>query len=308
MSKTDDMEIDKEIQDKYQELGENPAVYLQGLLHSKPLTYWDYIETDTLLSLQRPRTHFPDEMIFILYHQLTEILLKLMRHELEQICTSTDIESGLFLEKINRVNRYLGICINSFDVMGKGMDPEQYDQFRTSLTPASGFQSAQFRMLELMSTDIHNLLINREKENLKDIECLDCLFENLYWQEAGKNRKTGEKTLMLNLFEEKYLSQLKDLALTHRDKNVWQQFVKLEQSASEDLGDLKEALKQMDRYFNIEWPLVHLRTAEAYLEHKQGVKAATGGSDWKKYLHPKYQRRIFFPELLTSEENANWGT
>jgi len=50
-----------------------------------------------------------------------------------------------------------------------------------------------------------------------------------------------------------------------------------------------------------------LRTAEVYLEHGQEVKAATGGSEWKRYLHPKYQRRIFFPFLLTKEEFKNWG-
>ena len=70
---------------KYEQLGENPKTYFEGLLHAKPLTYWDYVEVDTLLSLQKPLTHFKDETIFIMYHQVTELLLKMMRHELEQI-------------------------------------------------------------------------------------------------------------------------------------------------------------------------------------------------------------------------------
>lgn len=44
-----------DIENKYQQTGENSETYLKGLLHAKPITYWDYVEVDTLLSLQRPR-------------------------------------------------------------------------------------------------------------------------------------------------------------------------------------------------------------------------------------------------------------
>ena len=70
--------INQKIEQKYSELGENPETYLEGLLHSKPINYWDYIGVESLLSLQRPRTDFNDEEIFIMYHQLTEILLKML--------------------------------------------------------------------------------------------------------------------------------------------------------------------------------------------------------------------------------------
>lgn len=63
-------------------MGENPESYPQGLLHAKPITYWDYIEVDTLLSFQRPRSHFEDETVFTMYHQVTELLPKIMRHEI----------------------------------------------------------------------------------------------------------------------------------------------------------------------------------------------------------------------------------
>jgi tryptophan 2,3-dioxygenase len=54
--------------------------------------------------------------------------------------------------------------------------------------------------------------------------------------------------------------------------------------------------------------MVHLQTAHTYLGSGKEEKAATGGSHWEKYLHPKYQRRIFFPELYTEEELKNWET
>jgi len=85
------LDANDRITKKYEELGENPETYLEGLVHAKPINYWDYIEVDTLLSLQKPRTHFKDESIFIMYHQSTELFLKMMRHELEQIVEETNI-------------------------------------------------------------------------------------------------------------------------------------------------------------------------------------------------------------------------
>lgn len=296
------------IREKYIALGEKPETYLEGLLHSKPLTYWDYVEVETLLSLQRPRTNYPDEMIFIMYHQLTEILLKLVCHEIEQVTGMDQPEPDSVTDKVRRVNRYLDICISSFAVMGKGMEPEQYNTFRLSLAPASGFQSAQFRLIELMTTDIHNLISKRYKEEMRDIESIDTLLQHMYWQDAGTNWKTGEKSLMLRLFEEKYLAKLTDCAYQYKQYNllgVWRSL--RDRYSADELSPLVSALKEMDRLFNIDWPIVHLETAEAYLTTEEGATDATGGSDWKKYLHPRYQRRIFFPDLLDKEELENWG-
>ena len=67
-------------------MGQDLSSYLDGLLQSDYLTYWDYIHLDTLLSLQTPKTAFPDEKIFILYHQITELYFRLILNEIEQIC------------------------------------------------------------------------------------------------------------------------------------------------------------------------------------------------------------------------------
>ena len=69
-------DIIKAINEKYKALGENPDTYLKGLLQAKPINYWDYIEVETLLSLQKPRTDFKDEKIFIMYHQVIELLVE----------------------------------------------------------------------------------------------------------------------------------------------------------------------------------------------------------------------------------------
>ena len=78
-------EILKEIEIKYQAINQKTETQLEGLLWSKPITYWDYIQTDALLSLQVQRTTLPDEMVFIMYHQVNELIFKMILWEMRQI-------------------------------------------------------------------------------------------------------------------------------------------------------------------------------------------------------------------------------
>ena len=297
------MDTNKKIQQKYHQLGENPETHLQGLLHAKPITYWDYVEVDTLLSLQKPRTHFKDETIFIVYHQMTELLLKMMRHELEQIIEDENVTEDFLMTKIGRLNRYTLMLITSFDIMKDGMNYDDYNQFRKTLTPASGFQSAQFRHIEILCTRLENLANDEGKKRLPVNPVVEDYFEQIYWIDAGLNRKTGKKTLTLIQFEEKYLENFIGLAKKVHGKTVEDKVLSIKNPSS----NLIEKLREFDRLYNIEWPLVHLRTAEHYLNSKGETKVATGGSQWKKYLHPKYQQRKFFPALWTKEEKQKWG-
>jgi tryptophan 2,3-dioxygenase len=301
-------EIIKAINEKYHNLGENPDTYLKGLLQAKPINYWDYIEVDSLLSLQKPRTDFKDEEIFIIYHQITELTLKLMVHELEQIIEKQDITEEFVSTKIHRLNRYTSMLINSFSVMSEGMDYDDYNTFRSTLTPASGFQSAQFRFIELYCTRVENLVNQKGVERLKDIEkpTIEDYFEHVYWKDAGQNRKTGTKSLTLRQFEEKYLDKFISLAKELEGNTIEDKLMKLN-ATSPISAEFQKLLRKFDTLYNVTFPLVHLKTAKHYLDSKGENKAATGGSEWQKYLHPKYQQRKFFPELWTAEELKIWG-
>ena len=81
----------EQLRDKYAAMGQDLVSYLDGLLHADFPTYWDYINLDTLLSLQHPVTPFPDEEIFIIYHQTTELYFKLSLHELRQLHSSQQL-------------------------------------------------------------------------------------------------------------------------------------------------------------------------------------------------------------------------
>ena len=77
--------------------------------------------------------------------------------------------------------------------------------------------------------------------------------------------------------------------------------------ADQQNEQLKLALRQMDVNVNINWPLSHYKSAVRYLQRDPEDIAATGGTNWQKYLPPRFQKRIFYPELWSTEELEEWG-
>ena len=131
-------------------------------------------------------------------------------------------------------------------------------------------------------------------------------FEHLYWQAAGKDHQTGEKSLMIRLFEEKYMDTFIRFMKDYNTRNIWTLFQNLPKNEKENLS-LVNSLRHYDHTVNVKWVMEHYNTASHYLESGKKKAEATGGSDWKKYMHPKYQRRVFFPKLWTNDEMKNWG-
>ena len=153
-----DTDITNQLKEKYESIGQDLDTHLEGLLYSKPITYWDYIQTDALLSLQIQRTTLPDEMVFIAYHQINELIFKMILWEIQQVAEKEELNVAYFENKLMRISRYFDMLTTSFNIMQNGMEIEQYMKFRYTLTPASGFQSAQYRMIEFASTELINLL------------------------------------------------------------------------------------------------------------------------------------------------------
>lgn len=291
---------------KFHAIDQKTETHLEGLLWSKPITYWDYIQTDALLNLQTQRTVLPDEMVFIMYHQVNELLFKMILWEIDQLCHTEKPTTDYFTEKLRRISRYFEMLTTSFDIMGDGMEVEQYMKFRNTLTPASGFQSAQYRMIEFSSTDLINLIDYRFRENIDRNTPYSHAFEHLYWQAAGKDYHTGKKSFLILEFERKYKNAFLRFMEEYNTINIWQKFKQLpvEDQKNENLVN---AMRNYDYTVNVTWVMGHLNAAKKYIESGHGSGEATGGSDWKKYMHPKYQRRIFFPELWSTDELKNWG-
>lgn len=315
--------IDKIVQldEKYKSIGQSLESYLDGLLTSNPTTYWDYINVDTLLSLQHPKTDFPDELIFIIYHQITELYFKLSLHELEQLANNgrnvlpnghdlgwkDKLDVNLFIERVERVNRYFEALTKSFDIMVTGMEKEQFLRFRMALLPASGFQSAQYRLIEMACTDMFNLVDKDVRSKFADKNAsIEEMFEHIYWKQGATELATGKKTLTLKHFEKKYSDKFIQFAKEYANKNLWRKYKSLSETDQKN-PKLIEALKFLDVNVNINWPLVHYKSAVRYLQQDTEDVAATGGTNWQKYLPPRFQKRIFYPELWTEQEKEEWG-
>lgn len=294
-----------QLQEKYEAMGQDMTSYLDGLLYADFLTYWDYIHLDTLLSLQNPKTPFPDEEIFIIYHQITELYFKLVLHECRQITTAQPLTAEFFTVRLKRINRYLEALTQSFEIMVDGMEKEQFLKFRMSLLPASGFQSGQYRMIEIYATDFINLVAGDKRESLKNTT-IEEQFEYLYWKFGATELSTGKKTLTLKQFEKKYAQTFIELgkANVHHNFNALYTQLKI---ASQSTPQLENELRQLDININVNWPLVHFKSAVRYLHREPDEIKATGGTNWQKYLPPRFQKRIFYRDLWSEEELENWG-
>lgn len=311
----------KELGDKYAQMGQDISGYLDGLLISNYLTYWDYTQVDTLLTLQNPKTDYPDEVIFIMYHQITELYFKLALHEYNQIAHNgiqisdnghnhgwkEQLDSVFFAERVNRINRYFEALTKSFDIMVDGMEKEQFLRFRMALLPASGFQSAQYRMIEICSTDFINLVDKDVRADYTGKNApIEDMFQYIYWNKGATELATGKKTLTLKQFEKKYSAKFIALANEYKSLNLWQKYKSLSPEAQKDTKVIN-ALKELDVNVNVNWPLVHYKSAVRYLQQNAGDVAATGGTNWQKYLPPRFQKRVFYPELWSEQELQDWG-
>lgn len=306
MNQPNQNDVLQKLATKFEDINQDIATHLEGMLWSKPITYWDYVQTDVLLNLQTQRTSLPDEMVFIIYHQINELIFKMTLWEIQQIANHSQLTGIFYQERIQRISRYFDMLTNSFDIMKDGMEVEQYNKFRHTLTPASGFQSAQYRFIEFASTDVINLIDVRFRKDFNVDISVENTINHLYWQAAGKDYQTGQKSYLLEQFEKRYHQDFVNYIKNYQHKNLWQKYLQLTPEEQQNT-ELLKTMRHFDYTVNITWVMGHYQAAKKYIESSYGNGQATGGSDWKKYMLPKYQKRIFFPKLWTEEERNQWG-
>lgn len=294
------------LEEKYAAMGQDMKSYLDGLLYADYLTYWDYIHLDTLLSLQNPRTPIPDERIFIMYHQITELYFRLTLDALELLTCQKDVSVELLKRQLVRINRYFTQLVNSFDIMVDGMDRDEFLRFRMSLLPASGFQSVQYRMIEMAGTDLGQLVHVTKRELTEGVNDVELLYSVLYWKSGATELASGKKTLTLRQFEDKYGHDLLRFAKKYQSCNLRRIYYNLPAESRQDT-ELIALMREFDLNANVRWALSHYRSAVKYLDAKPKEIEATGGTNWQKYLPPRFQCVQFYPELWSKEETENWG-
>lgn len=302
--------------------GDRSVDELYSLVVKKEITYDDYIETDTLLSLQATLTNFHDELIFKIYHQQTELWFRLALHEMQRAIRALVAEQpdlAMAGDAVTRINRYFSLISSSFSVLLDGMSSEEFLEFRKAFGTSSGFQSSQFRAIEILAgleRDARKTSGSREARpatELADVHKSAADQATFYWERAARHLTTDEPTLTLTLFKEKHLKHLNELyrnrkpyslriafdsVLRARVGDTQDAYSKLENDA--ELTSLAKNLLELDQAI-VGWKHHHLRAAAKHLAR---APRGTGETNWAEYLSKSMNEQRCFPEIsaaLTSK-------
>jgi tryptophan 2,3-dioxygenase len=252
------------------------------------MTYGEYLGLDAILTSQKRLSDHHDEMLFLIIHQVSELWMKLILHELQ--ATITTIRQGDMqpaFKMLARVSKIQQQIIQAWDVLAT-MTPAEYLQFRDTLGKASGFQSYQYRQIEfaLGYKSKHILKIYEQDEAiLKELKQAYCA-PSIYDVAIEALAKTGLKVNPALLNRDFSVVYNGDDSVAAAWKTVYENidtYWDLYQLA-EKLVDIEDSLQQ--------WRFRHMKTVERII----GFKVGTGGSSGVNYLRQVLDHR-FFPEL-----------
>jgi len=253
--------------------------------------YGGYLRLDQVLSAQVPLSSpaHHDEMLFIIQHQVSELWLKLIVHELKAAINSIKNEeldrASKILARVKQVQRQL---FEQWAVL-ETLTPSEYMQFRDVFGSASGFQSVQYRMVEF-------LLGNKNPDMLKLFPLGSDSYQQL--SEVLKSKSVYDVFLLhLNKCGHPIPSECieRDWSLPHVfNDDLVQVFVSIYQNTEEhwDAYALCEQLVDVEQSFQ-QWRFRHMKTVERIIGFKKGSGGSSGVSFLKKALD-----LTFFPELL----------
>ena len=255
---------------------------------SQDMSYGDYLALDQLLSAQKLLSSNHNEMLFIIQHQTTELWLKLILHELraarEQVRRD---ELPPAFKMSARVSRIMQQLVQAWDVLAT-LTPSEYSQFRPLLGHASGFQSHQYRLLEFICGNKHEVYLRPHEHRPERHAELDAelrspsLYDETICLLARRGfslphdivkRDWTQTYQYQDAVEQAWLEVYRDPE-HHWDLYEW----------GEELMDLEDSFRQ--------WRFRHVTTVERII----GFKRGTGGTAGVSYLR-KMLDVVLFPEL-----------
>jgi tryptophan 2,3-dioxygenase len=255
---------------------------------SDRLTYGEYLQLDSLLAAQRPRTDAHDEMLFIVQHQTTELWFRLVLHELDAAMAGIDNDDlGPVFKNLARVERIFRVLLDAWEVLST-MTPADYMEFRHGLDASSGFQSHQYRLLEFA-------LGNRDPVYLRPFAHRPELHAQLTAAMAAPSLYDRTIALLarrgLSIADDVLTRDVRDSHVSHPTViAAWSQVYRHTGSAwdlyelAEELVDLEDTIRQ--------WRFRHVTTVERIIGNKPG----TGGTSGVGYLKERLEI-VLFPEL-----------
>lgn len=241
--------------------------------HDRAVTYSSYLAVDELLELQRPLSDGPehDELLFIVIHQTYELWFKQLIHEMKQVQSALQQGDTFYsLALLGRIRNIIKICVAQIDIL-ETMTPLQFNAFRSRLSSASGFQSAQFREVEAIlgrrDSRMSSHLMPKDRDRVDSHTVENSLWDSVLHYIAFRGFKVPDSLLTRDVSKvyEPNLEVQDILVDLHRN----------DPEASlicERLVDIDEGLQ--------EWRYRHVKMVERTIGHKTG----TGGSSGVDYL------------------------
>ncbi|WP_283159425.1 tryptophan 2,3-dioxygenase [Virgibacillus pantothenticus] len=252
------------------------------------MTYGDYLQLDMLLTSQKRLSDHHDEMLFIIIHQVSELWLKLIIHEIQAAITS--IQQSNFqasFKMLARVSKTQSQIIQAWDVLST-LTPAEYMEFRESLGNASGFQSYQYRLVEFVLGYKTPYILKIYENDPQVHQTLEKAYHapGLYdvaIQALADHGLSINTDILQRDFSKAY----------EKDTSVEQAWLTIYQNTNKywELYQLAEKLVDIEDWFQ-QWRFRHMKTVERII----GFKTGTGGSSGVHYLK-RVLEHYFFPEL-----------
>ncbi|KXG10795.1 tryptophan 2,3-dioxygenase [Anoxybacillus rupiensis] len=252
------------------------------------MTYGDYLQLNALLSSQKRLSDHHDEMLFIIIHQVSELWMKLILHELKAAIQAIERnEMDPAFKMLARVSKIQSQIIHAWDVLAT-LTPSEYMEFRDQLGQASGFQSYQYRMIEFaLGYKTDYILKIYEKDPVLYEELKEALYAPSIYDVALKALARAGFAINPSLLDRDYSEPYQEdstveaawLDVYKKVDQYWELY-----QLAEKLVDIEDWLQQ--------WRFRHMKTVERIIGHKIG----TGGSSGVTYLKKVLDHR-FFPEL-----------
>ena len=252
------------------------------------LSYGQYLQLDKILTAQRPLSTEHDEMLFIIVHQVSELWMRLMRHELGGVmaCVRRDDLDPSF-KMFGRIARVQSQLLAVWEVLST-MTPFDYSAFRNALGRSSGFQSYQYRLIEfLLGNKTAELIEVHRREpqiyaSLQRALAAPSLYDEVLRLLSQRGYGVPQELLARD-FSLPYVASKQVtgawLGVYHNAEKDW------------DLYELAERLIDLDHRFQL-WRFQHMKTVERIIGYKPG----TGGTAGVSYLAKALRLRLF-PEL-----------
>jgi len=252
------------------------------------MSYVDYLQLDTILSAQKPLSDAHDEMLFIIQHQTSELWMRLALHEMAA-CRQALSQDRLrpAFKMLSRIARIFEQLNSAWDVL-RTMTPSDYQSFRPSLGQSSGFQSAQYRLIEY-AVGNRNLAMLGPHEHRPDlIAALEAELAkpSLYDEALRALSRMGLAVPQDVLTRDLRAPWMEDA----RIEAVWREVYRNPDRWWEAY-ELAEKLVDFEDYFR-RWRFNHVTTVERVI----GFRRGTGGTEGVSYLRRMLEVELF-PEL-----------